>query len=150
MDYSAILLAIRFAAALTGSLARWAYCAVVLGVVEQLADHRKPFADEQSAPGKAMAEVMNSYIVEPGPSPDTPPGMLQVGEMAVGLVPGDHPRIVLPPVNAAQHGDGRIAQMHSLGSRLGVGQSQFARIQVDMLPAEFLDLEEPAPRQSRD
>ena len=58
-----------------------------LGVAEQLADHGQAFADRQPAAGEAVAQVVEAHVVEPGPRPDAPPRVLQVGEMVAGLAP---------------------------------------------------------------
>ena len=105
-----------------------------LGVTQELADHGQAFADEQSTAGKAMPQIVYSHIVEPRPSPDAPPGVLQVGEMAPRLATRDHPRVVVLSLDAAQHRDRRVAQMHHLGARLGIREPELAGVQVDMLP----------------
>lgn len=66
-----------------------------LGVTEQLADHREPLAECQRAGGKGVAKVMDADVVEFGTRPDAAPRVLKVGEVAAGLLAGDHPRIVL-------------------------------------------------------
>ena len=42
-----------------------------------------------------MTEVVNFHPVESGAGSDTPPGVLQVGEVPALFAAGDHPRIVL-------------------------------------------------------
>ena len=83
---------------------------------------------------------MNSYIVEPGARADTPPGMLQVSKMTSRFAPRDHPRVAVTPVDALKDGDRRIAEIHHLGARLGIGQAQLTRLQIDMLPEQLLYL----------
>ena len=117
---SAIRLAMRFAADLTGSLARWrSGGGLDLGVAQELANHGQALADEQSATGKAMAEIVDPHVVEPQRAPDAPPGVLKVGQMAPRLAPHDHPGVVLRSVERPQHCNGRVAEMHQLGARLG-------------------------------
>ena len=67
---------------------------------------------------------MNSYIVEPGARADTPPGMLQVGKMTSRFAPRDYPGVAVTPVDALKDGDRRIAEIHHLGARLGVGKTE--------------------------
>ena len=67
---------------------------------------------------------------------DSPPGVLKVGQMTSGFTPDDGPGIAVPPVDAAQHENRRIAEIHHLGAGFGVGKAQLARLQIDMLPAE--------------
>ena len=50
-----------------------------------IANHGQPLADQQSTTGEGMAEIMDSHIIEPSPRPDSPPRMLQVGQMAARL-----------------------------------------------------------------
>ena len=66
-----------------------------LGVTEQLADHREPFAKRQGPGREAMAEVMDAHAVELGTRPDAAPRVSKVGEVAPRFLAGDHPRIVL-------------------------------------------------------
>ena len=77
---------------------------------------------------------MNSYIVEPGARADTPPGMLQVSKMISWFAPRDYPGVAVTPVDALKDGDRRIAEIHHLGARLGVRQTQLTLLQIDMLP----------------
>ena len=55
-----------------------------LRVTEQLADHREAFAKGQRTRRRGMSEVVNSYLLEPGPLADAPPRPLQIGEMQAG------------------------------------------------------------------
>ena len=70
-----------------------------LRVTEQLANHRQTFADQETAAGEAMTQVVDPHIVEPGARPDAPPGVLKVGQMAPRLASRDHPRAVVLPVD---------------------------------------------------
>ena len=76
-----------------------------LCVTEELADHGQAFADQQTAAGEAVPQIVDAHIVEPRTCPDAPPGMLQVGQMAALLASGDNPRVVVLPLDVAQHGD---------------------------------------------
>ena len=118
-----------------------------LGVPEQFADHGQAFADQKTTAGKAVAQIVDSHIVEPGPCANAPPGVLQVGEMAPRLATRDHPRVVVLSLDAAQHRDRGVAQMHHLGACLGIREPELASVQVDMLPTQLLDLRQPAPGQ---
>ena len=56
-----------------------------------------------------MSEVVNSHPVESGAGSDTPPGVLQVGEVPALFAARDHPRIVLIAGQGGQqpYGGGR-------------------------------------------
>ena len=111
-----------------------------LGVSQQFSDHWQTLADQQPAAGETVSQVMNSYIVERGARADAPPGMLQVSKMTSRFAPRDYPGVAVTPVDALKDGDRRIAEIHHLGARLGVGQAQLTRPQIDMLPAQLLYL----------
>ena len=42
-----------------------------------------------------MAQVMDAHVVEPGPSTDAAPGLLDIGEMCAGVLPDDDPGVVV-------------------------------------------------------
>ena len=52
-----------------------------LRVSQQFADHGQALAERQRAGSERVAEVVNAHVVEPSASPDTPPGVMQVGEV---------------------------------------------------------------------
>ena len=54
---------------------------VIAPVTQQFADHGQALAERQRAGSERVTEVVNAYMVESGASPDTPPGVLQVGEV---------------------------------------------------------------------
>ena len=66
-----------------------------LCVTKKLTDHRKALAECQGLGRKAVAQVMNSHIVEAGPAADAAPGVLEVGKVSAGLLADDDPRIVV-------------------------------------------------------
>ena len=66
-----------------------------LGVAQQFPDHREALAQGQRCRSKRMAKVMDTRVVEFRLLPDTPPGMLKVGEVTARLPACDHPRVVL-------------------------------------------------------
>ena len=66
-----------------------------LRVSQQFSYHGQALAERQRAGSERMAEVVNSHPVESGAGSDTPPGVLQVGEVQARLAARDHPRIVL-------------------------------------------------------
>ena len=105
-----------------------------LGVAEQFADHREPFAKRQGPGREAMAKVMDADVVEFGTRPDAAPWVLEVGEVAAGLLAGDYPRVVLFARQRFQQPHRRGCQRHGASAGLGVGQAQLARLQIDMLP----------------
>ena len=65
------------------------------------------------------------------------PRAVQEGEMGAALLAGDHPGAVFIWLNAAEHGDGGLAEMHDPGAGLGVRQPQLAPVQVNVLPPEL-------------
>ena len=83
-----------------------------------------------------MAEVVNSHPVESGAGSDTPPGVLQVGEVPARLAARDHTRIVLIAGQGGQqpYGGGRKRDRPPAG--LGVWEPKLACVEIDMLPAE--------------
>ena len=111
-----------------------------LGVSEQLSNHGQTLADQQPAAGEAVSQVVNPHVVKLGPRSDTPPGMLQVGKMTSWFAPRDYPGVAISPVDALKDGDRRVAEIHHLGARLGVGQAQLTGPQIDMLPEKLLYL----------
>ena len=83
-----------------------------------------------------MTKIVDAHVVKPGARADTPPGMLHVSKMTSRFAPRDYPRVAVTPVDALKDGDRRIAEIHHLGTRLGVWQVQFTHLQINMLPAE--------------
>ena len=121
-----------------------------LRVSQQFADHGQALAERQRAGSKRVAEVMNSHPVESGAGSDTPPGVLQVGEVPARLTAQDYPWIVLITGQGGQqpHGGGR--QRNRSPASLGVGQLQLTRIEINVLPAQLLDLRKPAAGQHQE
>ena len=79
-----------------------------LRVSQQFADHGQALAERQRAGSERVTEVVNSHPVESGAGSDTPPGVLQVGEVPALFAARDHPRIVLIAGQGGQqpHGGG--------------------------------------------
>lgn len=96
-----------------------------LRVSKQFADHRQPFADEQSARRERVAEIVNAYIVQTGSLTNAAPWMLQVCQMRILFLSHDHVRIVVHARQRLQQRHGGIAEMNSLRARLAIGQPQF-------------------------
>ena len=111
-----------------------------LVVPEQLADHRQALADQQAAAGKGVSQIVNTKVLDAGALQDAVPGAVQEGEMGARLLAGKHPGAVIGALDAAQHGDGGLAQMHGLRSSLRIRQSQLAPVEVDMLPPQGKNL----------
>ena len=86
--------------------------------------------------GKTTMLVVDSEVPDSGPFHDAVLRAVQEGEMGAGLLAGDHPGIVFIALDAAQHGDGRVAEMHDPGAGLGVRQPKLAPIQVNVFPPE--------------
>ena len=57
-------------------------------MTEQLADHGQALAERQGSAGKGVAEVMDPHVVEFGPRPDAPAGVLKVGQVAARFTVG--------------------------------------------------------------
>ena len=74
-------------------------------VTEETADDRQALAERKRPRGKTVTQIVDAHIVEPRTCPDAPPGMLQVCQMAALLASGDSPRVVVLPLDVAQHGD---------------------------------------------
>ena len=66
-----------------------------LRVSQQFTDHRQALAERQRAGSERVTEVVNSHPVESGAGSDTPPGVLQVGEVPTRLAARNHPGVVL-------------------------------------------------------
>ena len=94
-----------------------------LRVPEQSSDHCQPFADEQSAGRKCVAEIVNAYVVQSGGLTNAAPWMLQVCQMRLLFLSHDHERIVLHTRQRLQYRHGGIAEMHGLRARLTIWQS---------------------------
>jgi hypothetical protein len=47
-----------------------------LRVSNQFADHRQPFADEQSAGCECVTEIVNAYVTQPRGFPDATPRII--------------------------------------------------------------------------
>ena len=87
-----------------------------------------------------MTEVMDAHVFEVGPGPDAPPGVLKIGEMAVGLLACDHPGVVVVAGQGFKQPHGRGRQRHRPPASFRVRRVQLARVEVDMLPPQLLDL----------
>jgi len=118
-----------------------------LVVTEQPPDHGQALADKQAATGETVPQVVNAQVPDARALQDEAPRPVQEGDMGAALQAGNHPGPVFLAPYAAQHRDGRIAQVHDPGAGLGVGQPQLAPVQVHVLPPEREDLPAPAPRQ---
>ena len=81
-----------------------------------------------------MAEVMDSYIVEPGALPDAPPRVLEIGEVRARLAACYHPGIVVVAGQGGQQPHRRGCQWHRSPASLGVGNPR-RRLQRFLGPA---------------
>ena len=97
-----------------------------------------------------MAEVVNSHPVESGAGSDTLPGMLQVSEVPARFAACDHPRIVLIVGQGVQQPHRRGRKRNRSATSLGVGQLQLTHIEIDMVPAQLLDLRQSAAGQHQE
>jgi hypothetical protein len=59
-------------------------------MLEQLADHRQPFADEQSTGRERMAKIMDAYVSEVCRLADASPRMLKVGQVRLLFLSHDN------------------------------------------------------------
>ena len=75
-------------------------CRLDIAVAEQLADHRKTLSEGQSPRGKAVAQVMDSHVVEVCAGADAAPGVLEIGQMT-GALDAANPLLGKPSVAAS-------------------------------------------------
>ena len=61
-------------------------CGLDLGVTQQLPDHRQTLAERQGPGCKAVAQVMDSDVVELRAGADAAPGVLKIGQMGARLL----------------------------------------------------------------
>ena len=86
------------------------------------------------------------HVLKPGACPDAPPGSLQIGEVGARHLAGDDPGIVVLTGKGGQHGAGLGTKRHDPPASLGVGQLDAVALHV--LPAQKLDLRQPAALRS--
>ena len=93
-------------------------------VTEKLSDHRKSFAEGETHGRKAVTQVMDSNVVEPGPGADAAPGLLEMSEVRTGLLTDDDPRVVLWTGKGGQHGHRGAGERYHPRAGLGVGETK--------------------------
>ena len=85
-----------------------------------------------------------------GASTDAPPRVLQVSEVPARFAARDNPRIVLFTGQGGQQPYGGGCQGNRSPPSLGVREPKLSRVEIDMLPAQLLDLREPAAGQHQE
>ena len=65
-----------------------------LGMTPQLSDHRQRLAKRERTRVKGMTKIVDPHVAVLGACPDTPRGVLKVGEVTTGLPAGVHPQVV--------------------------------------------------------
>jgi hypothetical protein len=110
-----------------------------LRVTAQLADHRQALARCDGGRGEGVAGIVDAGILQPGPGSDPLPEGLQIGQALAFQGTRDHPRIACDPWRGLQMFDGRLAEVHDLGTALGVLQAQHPVGEVDVLPLMLRD-----------
>ena len=111
-----------------------------LCVAEEFADHRKPAACRHGGRGEGVA-----HILDAGPFPDSPPWRLEIGEVGAWVLAGDDPKVVLDPLDPAEHLQSGRADMDRLRTGLGIGQVEGRALEIDIVPLEGHDLRQSAP-----
>ena len=94
-----------------------------LRVSKQFSDHRQPFADEQSAGRKCVAEIVNAYVPQSGSFTNATPRMLKIGQMRFLLLSHDNVRITGHTRQRFQQRHRRLAKMDGLRASLTIGQA---------------------------
>ena len=81
-----------------------------------------------------MSEVVEPDILQPGPGPHGPPGMIKAAgaEAPVPVVARKHPGAVLPSRQGFEQPDRRRRELHGAGSGLGVSEMNLAGVEIDV------------------
>ena len=111
-----------------------------LPVAEESTDHRQAFTQGEGPRREGVAEVVNSYVLEPGLLTNDPPRSRSdwTGELP-GPRPEDDPGVVGLPGQTGQNLSRRRRQRDRGCARLGVAQPNLVVFQVDVLPTQCQD-----------
>ena len=93
-----------------------------LGVPEESADDRQAEAGAGADRGKAVAQIMQSNIIEACVVPHPPPRLFDIDEMPARPFARQHMRIAGDPRQFGKELQGRRRQVDDLLAGLGVGQ----------------------------
>ena len=76
---------------------------------------------------------MNSYVVEPSPTADTPPRLLDIGEMRAGVLADDDLGIVFPTGQGRQDTYRVAGELNRAWASCRIAELEFGHFQVDVL-----------------
>ena len=92
-----------------------------LGMTKQFADHRQPFANEQPAGRKCVAEIVNAYVAQSRSFPDATPRMLKIGQVRFLPFSNDDVRVAVYARPRLQQRNYRLAKMNGLCPSHAIG-----------------------------
>ena len=87
-----------------------------------------------------MSEIVKPHILKPGSGPDTSPVLVDVRDPLDGRGACNHPWIARNAGHVSQNMNYRWKQRDHAGAGLGVGQPEFVRLKVDLVPAQLQNL----------
>ena len=113
-----------------------------LRMAEERADHGKREALRGRNRCKAVAEVVDAHIVEPGQPSYPTPGLLQVHKMRPWSLAADDIGVVRQARDTRQNLERRIAKMDRLLAGLAVPKAEHPPPDIDLGPAQRADFAE--------
>ena len=105
-------------------------------VTEEAADDRQALAERQRPRGKAVSDVMDANVTEPGPRADALPRPVDVCHVPARLGSRNDPGIAGLARQGLEDADRRRRQVNRAGASFPVGEMNLGRVEIDMLPGE--------------
>ena len=116
-------------------------------VTEQPADDRQALAERERPRGEGMSDVMDAHVAEPGLRADTFPRPVDVRHVPARLGARNDPGTGGLARQVREDADRRRRQVNRAGASFPIGEVNFCRVEIDMLPAQGQDFVSAAARQ---
>ena len=97
-----------------------------------------------------MTAIMNAHVIQLRAHPNALPRLVEVRQVRLRFLSGDHPRVAFDTGDAGEHRFHRRRQGHPPRAGLRVPEPQLPRRAVDIVPPQRHDLVLPAPAQQQE